>query len=54
MTPTEAFWDGIWDLVAKYDIALTNNSPKPGLPHIADFGHDVLALLALVPADETR
>lgn len=44
--PTEAFWDGIWDLVAKYGIAVTNNEPKPGLPHISEFGKDVLRLLS--------
>ncbi|MET8430126.1 hypothetical protein [Nocardia sp. NPDC004860] len=43
--PTEAFWDGIWDLVAKYDIPVTNNEPKPGLPHVTEFGRDVLLLL---------
>lgn len=45
MRPTEAFWDAIFDLVEKYDIAVTNNEPGPGLPHITKFGNDVLALL---------
>ncbi|MFE3052336.1 hypothetical protein [Nocardia sp. NPDC059239] len=46
--PNDVFWDGIWDLVAKYDIAVTNNESKPGLPHIGEFGQDVLRLVPLV------
>jgi hypothetical protein len=47
MKATEDFWHAIFDLAGKYGIAVTNNEPRPGLPHIADFGEDVLALLAL-------
>ena len=45
MKPTEEFWNVIFDLVEKYDIPVTNNEPRPGLPHITDFGADVFRLL---------